>query len=195
MKTTLITLVIVFLSLSLTNEQDKVYKSWFNLIGGTITIKGNLYEVKDSSIVVSEAGVFKKFVSEAGVFQKETRISIVDFYTIPYEHIITIKLRRQGKLGTGFLIGFFSGFFIAHLIGVISGDDADGWFRLTAGQKALLWCIPLVPIGSIIGTIIGSKRIVILINGDFKNFSSNRDKLKHYSIVDQNTYQKSKSKK
>jgi hypothetical protein len=63
MKTTLITSIILLLSLNLLIAQDsitkiKTYKSRVYLIGDKITVKGNLYDVKDSSIVVSKAGLF-----------------------------------------------------------------------------------------------------------------------------------------
>ena len=154
------------------NSQSKtqkilIYKAWVNYIDSPIKMKGYLYQVKDSSIVIS--GV--KPVPSITIHKNH-------LYEISYKHIDVIKIRRKGRVGRGILIGMGSGFLAGIMIGYISGDDEPSyWITLTAEEKAIAAAVPLAITGGIIGWIVGTNKKKIYVSGNFDNFRINRTEL------------------
>jgi hypothetical protein len=173
--------LIVLCCLNSLNAQDtiqriKIYRTWISLNSEPFNIKGVLYEIKDSSILVSSS------------------VKINDYSTNKFEivklnitNIETIRTRRNNNIGRGILIGTITGFAVGSLIGFISGDDPPcdgGWycFSLSAGEKALGLGFPLAVVGSVIGASIGSIKVRIPINGSIDSYNSSKNKLRKHSI-------------
>ncbi|HUU04607.1 MAG TPA: hypothetical protein VMZ49_01900 [Patescibacteria group bacterium] len=99
--------------------------------------KGELLAVKDDRLVIFDAN------SLSG---KEVRIG----------DVAQIRVQKKAKffklLGLGILIGGASG----ALVGLLSGDDPDGWFSYTAGEKAGLGAVLGGGLGAIAGGIGGA---------------------------------------
>jgi len=77
---------------------SKRYATWISIYNRPSELFGVLYEVKDSSIVVSSKEVFSN-------------------------NIKTIKIRREKNKGRGTLIGAATGFVVGVVIGLALGDD------------------------------------------------------------------------
>ncbi|MCX6234473.1 MAG: hypothetical protein NT175_07065 [Bacteroidetes bacterium] len=182
MKTLNLIALMVLCFLSSLNAQDtiqkiKIYRTWVSSYNELFITKGVLYEIKDSSISLSNSLVKQDYSS--GKFE------ISNFQI---NNIETIKTRRNGNIGIGIFLGALTGFAIGGLIGFISGDDPKenfmgytySWF--TAEEKALMYGIPLAIGGAGIGALIGSIKVKIPINGSFDDYNRNKDKLRKYSI-------------
>ena len=181
MKTKIVTLLGILLLFSTglhaqkSKNKNKVHKVWVSKIDNSKIIKGLLYDVNDESLKIID--------------KHSTEISI------NATDIEIIKIRRKGKIGNGVLIGALSGFVTGGLIGLVSGDEPDetvdyGWpfGEVThegekAGEKALLYGIPLAFVGSGVGAIVASKKNQILINGDINNYKKHLVLLKSYSMA------------
>ena len=152
------------------------YQTWISIYSSAYDMKGTLYEIKDSSILI--AGYSLAYPSR----------DISEMINLHINDIETIKVRRSGKIGLGCLIGAAIGLATGVTIGLIEGDDPTvdisgfvvGGF-MTAGKKALMYGIPLGVGGAGIGAAIGSLKIKIPINGNMDNFNKNKSKLKKYS--------------
>ena len=180
-KVTVIALI-VLCSLNSLYAQDtiqkiKIHRTWISLKSEPFKIKGVLYEIKDSSILVSRSVVIQDYSTDRFEIAK-----------LNIKNIETIKTRRKNSIGNGVLIGVVSGFVVGGLMGLIDGDDPPctpgSWFcwRITAGQKALMMGVPLAVCGAGIGALIGSVKVVIPINGSISNYNRNKNKLRKYSI-------------
>ena len=110
-------------------------------------IKGELLAVKDTSLILMDSG------NLSGI-------------TEDIHDISTIQILKKSKffkgLGYGLLIGGGGG----ALIGLLSGDDQEGWFRFTAQEKALMGGIGLAilvaPIAGVWGAIEGIDETISL---------------------------------
>jgi hypothetical protein len=190
MKTLLLIPVIVLLALHSTRAQNdsvavnKIYRiwiiptekarerSWSNPTGKGRVTQGVLFEVKDSSIRISNSRNKEDY--SAGHF----KVSELDARKIK-----GIKIRRNGALGTAVLIGGISG----ALVGIIAGimqhtDGGNRWDQEL--QHGGLVIIPLLftGLGTGISGAIGGATINIPIKGSQSQFDQNRSRLNSYSI-------------
>lgn len=69
------------------------------------------------------------------------------------EHIV---IKREGRFWSGVGYGALIGGGLGAVIGLASGDDTEGWFRLSAGAKALLLGIGLGIPAALVGGINGA---------------------------------------
>lgn len=150
------------------SKRKPIYKAWVYYVDSPIKVKGYLYQVKDSSIVIS------------GIKPRPTSTIHPNYlYEISYEHIDVIKIRRNGRVGRGTLIGIGTGFLAGILIGYISGDDPPSyWISMTAREKAIEAAVPLAITGGIVGAIVGLNKKKINISGNFENFKTRQIELR-----------------
>jgi len=172
--------LIVLCCLNSLNAQDTVqkitiYRTWVSLKSEPFKTKGVLYEIKDSSILVSNSVMIKDYSTD--------RFKVANLYITEIE---TIKTRINNNIGKGVLIGAITGFAVGGLIGLISGDDppCTGWFcwRYEAEEKALMAGAGLAVVGVGMGALIGSIKVEIPINGSIDSYNRNKNKLREYSI-------------
>ena len=160
-----------------TIQKNKIYRTWVSLNSEPFKIKGVLYEIKDSSILVSNSVLIKDYSTD--------RFRVANLYI---NEIETIKIRRNNNIGKGVLIGAITGFAVGGLIGLMSGDDppcpSGSWFcfRFSAEEKALMAGVPLAVSGAGIGALFGSIKVKIPINGSINSYNRNKNKLREYSI-------------
>jgi len=176
--------LIILCGLNSLNAQDsiqkiKIYRTWVSLNSEPFKIKGVLYEIKDSSILVSSSVVIHDYSTD--------RFEMVELHI---NNIETIKNRRNNNIGKGVLIGAITGFAVGGLIGLISGDDPPCtaglacifYPSLSAEEKALMAGVPLAVGGAGIGALIGSIKVKIPINGSINSYNRNKNKLGEYPI-------------
>ena len=159
-----------------TVQKNKIYRTWITLNSEPFKTNGVLYEIKDSSILVSSSLVIRDYSTDR-----------FETYKLHINDIDTVKIRRKNSIGSGVLIGAITGFAVGGLMGLRSDDPPcpeGSWFclRFTPGTKALLAGIPLSIGGAGVGAIIGSVKVNIPISGSIDNYNKNKNKLMKYSL-------------
>jgi hypothetical protein len=152
-------------------KQFKIYITWISLNNNPIPFKGVLYEINDSSILVSNPKVREDY--NTGRFELSK---------INYNNIDIVKIRMKNNVVKVALIGAVSGFVAGALIGLISGNDPSGFMSFSAGEKVALFGGTMAVGGAGIGALEGLVQIKIPINGSMVNFKRNKSKLKKYTI-------------
>ena len=94
-------------------------------------------------------------------------------YIFPTDTIKEITVIGKSKILSGIAIGTITGIGLVALIGLASGDDSEGFIRLSAGEKAAILGIFLGAVGLVVGLISGifssssDKQIEPRINYDY----------------------------
>ena len=180
MKTLLLIPVIVILSLHTTWAQNdslsvkKIYRTWVIPTEKGRLTTGALFEVKDSSIRISNV------VNKEDYLSGNFRVSELDA-----KNIKGIKLRRVGAQGTGLLIGTLSGALVGIITALSIKTNSSNHLEQDR-QQGLSVMIPVlfIGIGISIGGTIGGAKLKIPIKGSQSRFDQNRDLLTYYSIKD-----------
>jgi hypothetical protein len=149
----------------------RIYIAWISLNNDPIPFKGVLYEINDSSIMVSNSKLRENYYT--GRFE-------VSKFNV--NNIDIVKTRMKNNVVRVAIIGAATGFIAGGLIGLISGDDPTGFFSFSAEEKALLFGGSMAAGGAAIGALDGLVQIKIPINGSMENFKRNKSKLKRYTI-------------
>jgi hypothetical protein len=163
--------------LNVDSGKRTIYKTKISLINGKHLMKGVLYAVNDSSVLISNSLVKKDY--STGKFELSK---------ISFNNIDLIKIHRKNSVGRGIWIGALTGFATGGLLGWMSGDDpqpAPGSFTFTwlsAGDKAKMFGSLLAVSGVLTGALIGMLEHKIPINGNMGNFNRNKSRLKKYTL-------------
>ncbi len=148
------------------------YRCSLNLVKPPYLIKGEIFLLNDSSIILKQKGIRKNQVT----IYTDTLISV------PVNDIDKINIIKKGAPGIGLLIGGVVGTVAGGLIGFSEGDDEPGWFSLTAGEKASIGGILGFIPGALIGLVTGSAKLVIPIHGKNENYINRKAELTYFSI-------------
>lgn len=143
--------------------KPKIYKTWVSLNEEPFKIKGVLYELKDSSILVSNSVIIKDYSTN--------RFETINLHMNSIE---TIKTRRNNGIGRGVWIGAVSGFVIGGLVGLVGFPDDP--------LAAPFYCNIGAAAGTGIGALVGSFKVKIPINGNINNYNKQKNKLRKYSL-------------
>ena len=153
---------------------NKLYRTWIIPSYGSKGMSGILFEVKDSSVRVSNSPRKKDYYSG------DYTVSEFDI-----KNINVIQVRKQGK-GLALLVGGVSGLVVGTVVSVIysksRADDVRFGRFLTGG-----FMLPLIPvvvstgIGLGVGAIFTSK-IKIPIYGSQEQYEKNKKKLEQYAF-------------
>lgn len=168
MKTLMITIFVLMIAgMPATAQKDtlqkkKIYKAWISVSGEKGKKKGILYQVKDSSLLLSNSKHIKDYYTG-------------NFKTTPFDanSIDKIKIRRMRNVNRGAFIGMAVGFAAGMITGAVLGHNAPS--ALWVGS----WGIAA---GAIVGASIGSIKISIPITGSQEKFEKNKGKLMSYAI-------------
>ena len=174
-----ILLCIPFLSSAQEDNIPKIYKAWITLNNNSPEVKGVLYDIKDSSISLTNSFSFSGADYLSGNFK---------LTTINYNNIYRIKTRRNNSVVAGVLLGTSAGVITGAIIGGSQGDDPPCasficLFRMTAKDKALLGGVLGAFAGAGVGALSGLITIKIPINGNIQTFNKNKDRLRKYSYL------------
>ena len=151
------------------NYQPKLSVAEVSINFGNRKIYGSIYEIKDSSIVVSNSHRQRDYLRKS--FQtKVINCSQIDVISVRHKNL-------------GALYGALGGLLAGAIIGYAQGDDTPGIMSFTATDKAILGGFLGVLPGTLIGGLIGSIKIKIPINGNFENFNKKKELLKKYSYI------------
>lgn len=185
MKTTnpfLFTTAIIFLLIPfLSKAQDTITRKdinrlWVDMRNEALINIGVLYELRDSSIVMSFSSNKKDYLRND---LEKIELGIND--------INTIKIRRKNSILKGFLIGAGIGCAIGVIYGFSKGDDppAGRYFnlRFSAEEKAIGCGFLGFLGGGIFGVMIGSINVKIPINGSKTEYQKHKQKLRKYSVL------------
>ena len=157
--------------LNVTQAQDygkksNKYKTWITLTEEPFEVNGILYELRDSTLLMSNYKTYAEFIVDESP-TIELNIGNIEL----------IETRKRSRLGTGILIGTASGFALGGLIGLARGDDSDS----SAGEKAIKGGISLAIPGALIGMLVGSIKVSFPIDGSLANYKNKKKELRKYS--------------
>ena len=174
MKACCLITVLIFYSLNLINAQEPliIYRTWVKLNIAPYKHEGALYQIKDSSIIVSNSLVVQDY-----------SLNRFELTNLAVTNIETIYARRNNSIGRGALQGALAGLAIGVITGFLSGDDPPGFMSYTAKEKAQGYGIVFSTLGLGIGALVGSMKISIPIGGSIHNYEQNKILLKEYSII------------
>jgi hypothetical protein len=156
--------------------------------GGQVD-EGALYEVKDSSILITRSSSLTGYSGE-NLYLSEIAAKDIDM----------IKLRKKGNQGLGILIGALSGLAVAVAMDVAviskwnkSSDSYDDGYNTphdvfveTPKKIALVaGSVGILGVGIGLGAAIGGAKISIPVNGNQKQFEKQKSILNDYSIKHQ----------
>jgi hypothetical protein len=173
-------LLILFVTLAKGQAQStftppsKIYKAWVTLKGEHHQVKGVLYEVKDSSILVSSSSVKTDYLR--GTYE---------VVKLDVSKITSLKLRNTRAIGTGVLIGGISGALTGLVIGVTATNTASN-DKAKAGLTAASTVVSTIfmgTCGAMVGLLFGTIRTSVSVKGSQARFEKAKDKLIKRSIL------------
>ena len=144
--------------------KKKKYKAWVTLLNRTDKVKGFLYAVNDSSIVVSASS---DLVTDQYTASLNNSLAIAN--------IKKIRLRKKGNIGKGYIIGTSIGIVAGILL---ASGEGDGFTTFAAaGMMGIVGSV----VGTGVGGLSGTKRYTI--DGNQEKFLKYRQELKTLSLV------------
>ena len=170
-----------------TPEEKKPYRIWVKQTNANARIKGLFYDLKDNAVLI--APKMSRESLAMGNFQS---------VEIKYDNINSIKLRKKGNPGKWFGLGFLAGFTTGIIQGFVEGDDppctqtyyyiGSYGFRSACNprsgmDKAMTYGISYALLGGIVGSVIGSFKIKIPLNGNKERFRAEYNRLAGYSYM------------
>jgi hypothetical protein len=149
------------------------YRAWISTIQVAEPLKGEIYQIKDSSIIIHSTLETKN----------EIPLKIIST-EIDYNVINQVKVRRKNSILIDAACGVVAGAIAGGIVGFAQGDDEPNLiFSFTAGEKAMIFGSMGAVVGGVFGTVSGLIKIEIPINRDKKTFNSSRARLLKYSYL------------
>jgi hypothetical protein len=151
-------------------QKFKIYKSWLYLNNQSDQVKGTLFEIKDSSILLSSSLYRQDYLT--GAFR---------IYEIDAKNIDYLYVRNKNSIKAGSIIGAVGGIAIAMaLTKDMTGSEFQG---TTWVGRASFFGIFIVPACAGIGALVSLPRVGFPIGGNYGNFNKYRGKLQKYSVT------------
>lgn len=148
------------------SKKSNVYRAWISVLGSTDQLQGYLYNA-DSSVVT---------------LTMKNSFDLDHLQTIESNRIDQIRLRKKGIIGRGVWIGALVGFGVGATVGLVGGDDPEGFISFTKEENAVIYAVPSSILGCGFGALVSSKRTNVKIGGDQQMYFLQLDKLKGYSL-------------
>lgn len=171
MKNTLFLLtVIILLSHPLLAQQDQYsqYDTWVVPMNTSLGKRGFLYELKDSSVILSNVSNFSS-----------PKMSLREF---PVTQIQKIQVNKRHRALKGAGIGVLAAFGVGLVVGLADKEqNRSNMLDFTPGELGLLTGLILIPPSAMAGALIGSITTKIPINGSFDSYQKQKQKLLRYS--------------
>jgi DNA-binding beta-propeller fold protein YncE len=150
-----------------TERKQNYYKVWVRKSGG-IFYRGILYSADENGVYVTGKN------SENG-------------YLIKPNEIISIKVRRKGKVGKSALIGGLTGFVLAGGLAYLTYQEQDCFMcnilYSSKGEAALFYGIPFGLLGTGVGALVSTKKEIFIINGDTEIYLTLLNRLNEYTLI------------
>ena len=157
------------------NKKAKYYHTWIYQHKDTLIIKGFLYELKDTSIVVLNKVI--------GVNQE---IEPNDLTEIPIKKIDVIKTRKKRSTSTGIGIGLISGFGFGLIAGSIlynpDKSNSQTMQHVDKGATVFVTCFFSAILGAGIGALGGTAKSSYKINRNWNDYMLNANSMLKKSI-------------
>jgi len=164
-------------SLITTLPEKKIilYKIWI-IYDWPKTLKGTLYDINDSSIIISNS--YNKLDYVTGN---------LNLSEINYKNIDLLKIQREHSVRRAIFLGTLSGFIVGAIIGsgIEDNIEDDNDFKIintSKGQNTIITGILCGFAGAGLGSVFGNIKIKIPIKGSEENFRNNKTRLKKYTI-------------
>jgi hypothetical protein len=162
------------------------YKAKIYMLEGQIA-KGRLLAINDSSISILERNTNKSGLTNPDPFHKAhfTGDSTRDkkYYTTNHYHYKSIKsvVVTNKKLKSWIIVsGMVVGIVVGAIIGGNNGDDPNGWFAASSGEKAVFGGILGAGLGAVPGAIVSSAaEKKYMIDGEWKSFEQLKASMRH----------------
>jgi uncharacterized protein (TIGR02145 family) len=153
----------------------KLFKTWISIQGKKDKVAGVLYEIRDSSILLS--GSYEKADYIKGNNLNLKKIEVAD--------INSINVRRHKAIGRGIMVGSLSGVGLGVIMGLATttpgGDDKEqGTTKLGA---SIFFSIFLGACGTVIGAGVGAIKSKIVVHGSQQQFENKKVKLIKRSVT------------
>ena len=172
-------IILIFICINSVSQDTlpkiKIFKTWVKPLNVKTKSVGVLYQLKDSSILISNSLIeYDYYNNNFGV--REFNINSIK----------KLKLRRKGRVGRAAWIGALSGFTIGAIAGIIAGvneaDDPYGGEIVLGGGYGIAGGLLGALYGAGFGALFGSIKISIPINGQLNNYYKNYSKLEKRAI-------------
>jgi len=176
MKTAILVFVISFSFITILNAQDSLTRKranprfWFKLYDEGHKLSVRLYEVKDSSILVSKTSRISDYYS--GNF-KVNQLNI--------NFIKNIRYRNAHNTIFGIMIGAAAGLAVGAIIGQ-SEVTTTGWFGSTAQEKANWDMFGCTLMGGCAGAVFSQIKVKISLNGSPTYYTKYKTRLERKSV-------------
>lgn len=159
-------------------NKARIYRVHLMTVGERKPVKGVIYELRDSSLLLSNSS-YRKDIEKSRMTLSEWR----------YSQIESIEIRRIEKTTGSVILGASIGLVFGGIIGLSQRDDEAGSginiLPLTRGQKATFIGLPLGFLGGILGDIAGVKKKSFIVGGRFDQFQISKEGLREYSFLSQ----------
>jgi hypothetical protein len=176
MKIPILFFILILTSANLYSQKSfDMYKCKVEYIDSNRVIhkhKGWLYDVGDSSVIVSSSPVRNDYFTK-----------VIELDQFNYEIINKIKLRKKWKIPKNILGGAVIGFGTGILLGNIAYSNND-WF-INRYHYAIFWGVSLTIPASIIGFVAGSHYKTFEINERYQDFQLHKQTFEQYAIEKQ----------
>ena len=154
-------------------ETVKAYSTWVIPLERGPALKGFLYEVKDSSVVISYSAKKSDYVT--GIFNSDEIWS---------QDIKAIHLRKKGAQGTAILVGGIAGALVGLLVG-IAAKSPEGPDQLEEDYNTgamIVFPLLFTGVGVGIGAMIGGIKKQFPVRGSQAQFRMSRMEMEDRSI-------------
>jgi hypothetical protein len=150
---------------------SRIYKTRISLNNYRGQLKGVLFEIKDSSVLISNSLVKADYSS--GNF----KVTYIHFSDIDH-----LSIRKKNRVLNSTLLGSVAGFTTAYIAAnsVTKNKDESAFFMFIYG-------VPSVALGACFGALIGSFRINFPVKGSFEYFKRNETRMEKYSYFRENS--------
>jgi len=176
----LILFLVLFPGLNYLAAQDTIqlpvckYITWISLVNTGEKIKGVLYKVRDSSVVLIHYSMMNGNIPQT-IMKSDINFSMLNILKMR-KNYAPLKGALLGTLGGGVLGGFYSNFIFENIVWETGIPPDKGKYIITGGFYGAI-------LGTAFGTLAGMRWNRFIINGDKSRFIKSQVKLKKYSYL------------
>jgi len=153
----------------------KLYKTWISVRGDNNKVKGALYEVRDSCLIISSSYQKDDYFKGDRYYLRKLNVSDIE----------AVSVRRNKAGGRSILIGSLSGIGLGAVMGMLTttpgGNEQEQ--GITKVSAALVFGLIFGIAGGVIGAAFSPIKTRVAIHGDYAVFNDNRKRLQKRSLT------------